>query len=76
MQIHSSTGENTSIEATIAAGVGIGLFKDYKEAARIIDYKRELTPDPHMVEVYKKYYGVYKMMYPQLKPIYQAISQL
>jgi len=74
--IHASPGEATSLGAAIAAGVGVGIFKDYKEAARIIDYKRELTPEPAKVEEYKKYYEVYKMMYPQLKSIYRAISQL
>lgn len=76
LAVHSSPGEATSLGAAIAAGVGIGLFKDYKEAAKAIKYKRELTPNPEQVEEYKKYYKVYKMMYPQLKPIYETISYL
>lgn len=76
LAVHSSPGEATSLGAAIAAGVGIGLFKNYKEAAKAIKYKRELTPNPEQVEEYKKYYKVYKMMYPQLKPIYETISYL
>lgn len=76
LAVHSYPGEATSLGAAIAAGVGVGIFKDYGEAAKIIRYKRELVPEPSKVEEYEKYYQVYKMMYPQLKPIYQAISQL
>lgn len=74
--IHKFPGEATSLGAAIAAGVGVGIFKDFKSAAAAIEYDRQYEPDSEKVEEYRKYYNIYKMMYPRLKPVFDGIAEL
>jgi|LSQX01.1.fsa_nt_gb xylulokinase len=76
VKIHQFPGEATSLGAAIAAGVGMGIYKDFGEAVGIIGYQRRYEPDPCDVELYRNYYRIYNMMYPQLKPIYDEIARL
>jgi len=76
VRIHSFPGEATSLGAAIAAGVGVGIFESFEDAARIIRYQRSYEPAPDKVNVYQGYYRVYNMMYRQLKPIYDEIARL
>ncbi|NLJ40399.1 MAG: Hsp70 family protein [Clostridiales bacterium] len=76
LSVHANPGEATSLGAAIAAGVGIGIFKSYDEAGDIISFSRKLEPIPDIVAQYEKYYEIYKMMYPSLKPVYDAIAKL
>jgi xylulokinase len=75
VMIHKHPREATSLGAAIAAGVGVGIFKDFSSAADTIEYSRILEPDTDKVEEYKKFYSIYLMMYPQLKPIFDEISR-
>jgi xylulokinase len=74
--IHKYPREATSLGAAMAAGVGVGIFKDFESAAGIVEYERHYSVDAKKAEDYKKYYRIYKMMYPQLKPIFDEISEL
>lgn len=76
VKVHSFSGKATSIGAAIAAGVSIGIFDSFEEAARIISYQRFYQPRPSDVEVYQSYYRIYNMMYRQLKPIHHGIATL
>lgn len=76
LSVHAHPGEATSLGTAIAAGVGVGIFKSYDDAGDIIRFNRRLEPDTEAVAQYKKYYGVYKMMYPSLKSVYEAMAQL
>ena len=46
VRIHRFPGEATSLGAAIAAGVGVGIYRGFEEAAEIIDYDRSYDPDP------------------------------
>jgi len=74
LRIHKFPREATSLGAAVAAGVGVGIFKDFKSAA--VEYDRECQPDSQMVEVYNKHYAIYKAMYPCLKPVFDGIAGL
>lgn len=76
ISVHPHPGEATSLGTAIAAGVGVGIFKSFKEAKDIIRFNRRLEPDSEAVAQYEKYYKIYKMMYPSLKSIYEAIASL
>jgi ATP-binding cassette subfamily F protein 3 len=73
---HKYPQEATSLGTAIAAGVGAGIFPDFKNAASIIKYETQLMPDKDAVRKYDRYYETYKMMYPRLKPIFDEIAQL
>ncbi len=68
--------EATSLGAAIAAGVGVGIFPDFKSAAAAIEYERMYEPEAAKVSEYKKFYNIYKMMYPSLKKVFGEISKL
>lgn len=72
--IHKFPREATSLGAAIAAGVGVGIFKSLEEAGSIVQFEREYSVDKEKAEEYTKYYKIYKMMYPQLKPIFDEIA--
>ncbi|MDN5277074.1 MAG: xylulokinase [Clostridiales bacterium] len=76
IRVHSFPGEATSLGAAIAAGVGVGIFESFEDAARIIRYQRFCQPVPSEVQAYQNYYRIYNMMYRQLKPIYDEIARL
>ena len=75
VKVHSSPGEATSLGAAIAAGIGVGIFRDFESA---IDpaYSREYMPNQSGYKSYLKHYEIYKSIYPRLKPIYEEISRL
>jgi len=76
VRVHSFPGEATSLGAAIAAGVGVGIFSSFEDAAKVIGYSRFYRPVPGDVQAYKSYYRIYNMMYGQLKPIYDEIARL
>ncbi|HHZ13206.1 MAG: xylulokinase [Caldicoprobacterales bacterium] len=76
LYIHAHPGEATSLGAAIAAGVGVKMFKSFDEAEGIIEFSKNFTPHPESVKEYRRYYEVYKMIYPSLKPVYDAIAML
>ena len=76
LAIHPHPGEATSLGAAVAAGVGVGMFESYEKIGDIMELNRRLDPIPEVVAQYEKYYDIYKMMYPALKPVYDAIAKL
>lgn len=76
LKVHKYPREATSIGAAIAAGVGAGIFNNFGSAIEMTEFEREIKPDEHIMEKYRKYYYIYKMMYPCLKPVYDQISKL
>jgi len=58
----------TTLGAVILAGVGTGLYKDFKEAVgRTIRITRVHEPDMKLHEKYQKYYELYLEIYEKLK---------
>lgn len=74
LHVHTHLKEATSLGAAMAAGVGLGIFRDYTEAAKLVTYARHISPDPDAVRAYDTRYKTFCRMYPQLKPIYDAIA--
>jgi len=72
-RIHATPHEATSLGAALAAGVGIGWYKDWSEASSCIHVRRVIAPDRQDAEAYKKHLAVYRTLYPQMKGAYEAI---
>ncbi len=63
-----SSDTATGLGAAILAGVGVGVYKDFSEATdRLIDIKREHTPNMTNSNIYKKNYEIYLELYENLK---------
>jgi len=75
VKVHGSPGAATSLGAAIAAGVGVGIFRDFSHAVDT-SYSRQYTPDEAQNREYERFYKVYRSMYPRLKPVYDEIAKL
>jgi len=58
----------TSMGAAMLAGIGVGIYKDYRDAvACTAQMKASYEPDMQKHEEYQKYYAVYLELYENLK---------
>ena len=56
------------------AGIGIGLYKDERDAfLQIYKKGRIYEPDPDCQKKYDEYYRIFKMLYPSLKDVNHKI---
>ena len=74
VRVHATPHEATSLGAAFAAGVGIGWYQDFAQAARQIHFSREYTPDPAAAAAYQKHLAVYKALYPNMKGAYETLA--
>lgn len=75
-QVHLSPGESTSLGAAMAAGVGVGIYKDFEEASRIIRTRSVHTPNPAWAARYRDVFGLYERMYDRLKPLFDGVADI
>lgn len=75
-KVHQSPGETTSLGAAIAAGVGIGIFKSYEDAAAVVHARSAHAVNPQWRAAYSKYYPLYASIYERIKPINDAVAGL
>ena len=60
----------TSMGAAILAGVGVGMYDSFAQAAQLtVRIKRTYCPDPDAAAVYDKGYRIYRALYEYLKPV-------
>ena len=63
-----SSDTATTLGAAILAGVGAGLYKNFRDAVeRTVTVKRVHEPDMEAHRIYSKYYEIYLEIYEKLK---------
>lgn len=72
-RIHATPHEATSMGAAFAAGVGIGLYKDFHEAAEQLRIRQTYLPDAEEHRAYTAQAAVYRKLYPAMKDAYASI---
>lgn len=61
--------------AAMAAGIGAGIYRDYRDAAaRTVKITRTVMPDPEAGAVYEKKYGVYRQVNDALAGVWNSLS--
>jgi len=66
----SSSTESCALGAAILAGVASGVYKTVKEGCVKFVFENDvLSPNSERTAAYKKYYSIYKKVYPALKEI-------
>ena len=75
-QVHRMPGESTSLGAAIAAGVGVGLFSSYSDAASMVTARSTHPVNPQWEAAYKQIYPIYADIYEQLRPLNNRIAAL
>jgi ribulose kinase len=58
--------EATSLGAAMCAAVGLGEFKDLKEAAKMVQTDKRFEPIAKNVEIYKEMFALYNMLFDSL----------
>ena len=76
LEVLRMQGEATSYGAAIAAGVGVGLFKDYEIAAKIIKKEKDYHATKEVHQRYSRFFDFYKSLYSQLKPSFHSLRQI
>ena len=75
-RVHQSPGETTSLGAAIAAGVGIGMFQGYSEAADVVNARSTHPPVAQWQEAYRQVYPIYADIYSHIRPLNDRIANL
>ena len=75
-QVHRMPGESTSLGAAIAAGVGVGLFSDYTDAASMVTSRSTHQVNPQWQAAYKDIYAIYADIYERIRPLNNRIAAL
>ncbi|HIS04174.1 MAG TPA: hypothetical protein IAA75_09805 [Candidatus Pullichristensenella avicola] len=76
LNVHMTPGETTSLGAAITAGVGVGLFESYAQAAGVVRSRSSHAVNPLWRETYAKMYPLYAMIYERMRPITDGLAAL
>jgi len=68
-RLHAHPLSGTSLGAAMAAGVGVGLFPDFRRASAMASFADRREPDPASAPLYDRYYAEASRMYERLRPI-------
>ena len=67
----SAAKEGGAYGAVLVAGVGAGIWKDLKDAIKVLkEDEKYYTPDPNTIPAYRRAYEKYKLIYSANKPIF------
>ena len=67
--------EATSLGAAAAGGVGVGIWKDYAEAGRLIALRQGERPIPEHVALYDRLFPLFESLYAELCPAFERASR-
>jgi len=73
--VGSGSREGTAYGAVIVAGVGLGVWPDFKEASDLMHIETTNDPDRNNFELYDHYFGIYKSLYGLLRESFKKINQ-
>jgi len=59
----------------LLAGVGVGLLK-YENIYEWVNTTQVMKPDPKRVEIYERYFDMYKNVYKSLEECYESLSMI
>jgi xylulokinase len=61
--------------AAVVAGVGLGVWSSFKEAAGLLAVETETEPNPGNYALYDRFYGIYKGFYPLLRESFRGLGE-
>lgn len=68
--------EATSLGAAVAAGVGVGLFRDFGIVPELLEIVDRHTPSPDAQAVYERLYPIFLAAYDALVPVFDQLHAL
>jgi xylulokinase len=71
------TSEGSALGAALLAGVGAKIYSSVEESARqAIQIKERMAPRAENVEIYDRYYQVYRNLYPAVRELAHTLARL
>jgi xylulokinase len=68
--------EATSLGAAVAAGVGVGLFRDFSTVSQFNPVLGRQAPEPGAQAVYNRLHPVFLAAYEALVPVFDQLHNL
>lgn len=75
LQIPAYLEEATSMGAAVCAGVGVGIFRDYKAAKAMNPIRRTVTPNEALKPCYDRLYDIFNKSYDALTGVYGELGE-
>jgi len=75
IHIPSNKEVATSVGAAVTAGVGLGIYEDFKWVDKFIQIERIISPNPENVVRYKQLRKVFSDAYQALEPTYRHLDR-
>lgn len=73
ISVHQTPHEATSLGAALAAGVGIGWYRNFAEAAEVIRRGQVYTPNEAEHAAYARHFALYRQLYPITRHAHEAV---
>ncbi len=67
--------DSTLRGVSMAALVGLGYYKSFSEASKVISLDKMFIPQKEWIRVYDKMFNVYKKIYKKLKDLFKEINE-
>lgn len=75
--LRTTESSDSSLGSAMLAGVAVGIFKDYKEAARLCVKPKDIVyPNAENTEKYSRIFKKFKAIHDALAPIYHEESEI
>lgn len=66
----------SALGVAFLAGMSVGIFQDWEQIRDFLTDYRVFEPNPEAVEIYSRSYPIYRDIYRQLKPSFEAVQKL
>ena len=68
--------EATSLGAAIAAGVGVGVYRSFEAAERLINFVETVNPNLDSHARYEPFYRFFRKLYTSMVPLYDELTSV
>lgn len=68
--------EATSLGAAIAAGVGVGVYRSFEAAERLVNLVEAIHPNANLHARYEPLYKYFRKLYTSMVPLYDELASL
>lgn len=75
VKIPHAPKQATSLGASLAAGVGNGLYESYETAVKVVRFERDIRPEDQNQEIYSQVFQVFQSLYPSYATLSETLSK-
>ena len=72
--VFATSSKGAPVGNAVAAGVGVGIYKDYDVVKQWVEYGETTAPTPENKVLYDKLYAVYRDLYPAVRTSFVNVA--